>query len=77
VNGEVVEEDSERFGKLLGTAVVELWSSLPQEVQQALFDAAATAGSQQLPPDIVREQLAIFLHERHPRTGLKENDAPD
>lgn len=76
MDSEAAEEDSERFGKLLGAAVVELWSSFPQEVQQALFDAAASAGSQQLPPEIVREQLAVFLHERHPRTAV-EGDTPN
>ena len=76
MNSEIAEEDNERFGKLLGAAVVELWSSFPQEVQQAIFDAAASAGSHQLPPDIIREELAIFLHERHPRTAAAGGDMP-
>jgi len=49
----------------LGEAVAASWDELPAEVQQALFEAAiglAGEGS--------REKLAIYLHDRHPRTPL-------
>jgi hypothetical protein len=48
----------------LGEAVVSVWSQLPHEVQHLLFEKAITARGEALRP-----QLAVFLHERHPRTA--------
>jgi hypothetical protein len=48
----------------LGEAVVHAWSRLPHDVQQMLFEKAVTACGETLRP-----QLAVFLHERHPRTS--------
>jgi hypothetical protein len=47
----------------LGEAVVRIWSNLPQEVQNHLFQEAVTSqgGS-------IRSQLAVFLHDKHART---------
>jgi hypothetical protein len=48
----------------LGEAVVAVWGKLPAEVQQALFEAAiGSAGEGH------REKLAIYLHDRNPRTS--------
>ena len=47
----------------LGEAVAASWGNLPAEVQQALFEAAKGSAGEGS-----REKLAIYLHERHPRT---------
>jgi hypothetical protein len=54
---------AEQLTRALGQAVVRLWSSLPQDVQQHLFQAAVTSHGES-----IRPQLAVFLHDKHPRT---------
>ena len=56
----------------LGAAVVDCWGLLPQEVQQQIFEAAVAAGAAEVGENALREELALFLHENHPRT-----DHPD
>lgn len=52
----------ETYNLLLGTAAAKLWADLPRDVQEQLFETA-------VPDDLaVRNSLAVFLHERHPRT---------
>jgi hypothetical protein len=58
----LVNESDERFTRLLGEAALTLWPSLPREVQEQMFRTAALAD------DVARNSLAVFLHERHPRT---------
>jgi hypothetical protein len=54
---------SEQFFRALGDAVVRAWGQLPQDVQHRLFEAViAVHGKAMRPP------LAIFLHNKHPRT---------
>jgi hypothetical protein len=51
----------------LDEAVAASWGKLPAEVQQTLFEAAiGSAGKSS------REKLAIYLHDRHPRTSLSD-----
>ena len=51
------------FERLLGHAALKLWPDLPRDVQELLFETA-------VPIDpIIRNRLAIFLHDRHPRTA--------
>jgi hypothetical protein len=57
--GETVNE----FERLLGRAALRLWPDLPRDVQEKLFETAVP-----LDPAI-RNRLAIFLHDRHPRTA--------
>jgi hypothetical protein len=59
---------SERYAIALGQAVIESWGELPQEVQQALFEKAVMAGHRTDMGVSLREQLATFLHDIHPRT---------
>jgi len=58
---------SKTFAASLGEAVLTQWGTLPREVQRRLFDAAvqsaAAAGDASF-----RDNLAVFLHEHHPRT---------
>ena len=56
------EAMSEQLSRSLGEAVVRIWGLLPPEVQQHLFEEAAAQGSE------TRSQLAMFLHDKHPRT---------
>ena len=51
------------FELLLGHAALRLWSELPREVQEKLFETAVP-----LDPAL-RNRMAIFLHERHPKTA--------
>jgi hypothetical protein len=55
-------DDEDHFEYALGFAVVRRWADLSRETQELLFDEA-TAGD-----DSLREGLATFLHQRHPKT---------
>ena len=54
---------SNGFELLLGHAAFKLWPDLPRDIQERLFEAAV--------PDnpLLRYSVAVFLHERHPRTA--------
>jgi hypothetical protein len=58
----------------LGKAVTAIWSNLPQNVQQELFERALSAQD-----DATRERLAVFLHTIHFRTtdALKARAIPE
>ena len=51
-----------QFESMMGRAIIRLWPHLPREVQERLFDATSNDAA-------VRNALAIFLHEKHPRTA--------
>ena len=53
---------SDQLSRALGEAVVRIWGLLPPEVQQHLFEEATSHGAE------TRSQLAMFLHDKHPRT---------
>lgn len=57
-----------RYALALGQAVIDAWGELPQDVQQRLFEDAVIAGHHTERDEALREQLAVFLHDRHPRT---------
>jgi hypothetical protein len=63
-----MDKDSGRFFLVLGAAAADLWSKLPQEQQQALFERAVLLGHRGERDESLREQLAKFLHDRHART---------
>lgn len=58
-----MNDDDAEFQRLLGKATLQLWSELPREVQERLFEAAVP-----LDP-VIRNRLAIFLHDHHPKTA--------
>jgi hypothetical protein len=60
--------DENRYALALGQAVIGTWGELPQDIQQLLFEYAVIAGHHTERDESLREQLAVFLHERHPRT---------
>ena len=55
-------DDESHYEYALGFAVVRRWADLSRATQQLLFEEA-TAGD-----DSLREGLATFLHEIHPKT---------
>jgi hypothetical protein len=59
----------DRYAAALGNAVIATWGELPKDVQQMLFEAAVIAGHHTERDESLREQMAVFLHERHPRTA--------
>jgi hypothetical protein len=61
-------ENPARYLLALGTATADLWSELPQELQQMLFERAIVFGHKSERDESLREQLAKFLHDHHART---------
>lgn len=47
---------------LLGQAALRVWGDLPRVAQELLFESAVPADDQ------LRKLLAVFLHDKHPRT---------
>lgn len=62
-----VDQAKERFTLALGTAVIKRWGRLPREIQEEIFKDAAAAAPDAAPS--FREELAVFLHDHHPRTA--------
>jgi hypothetical protein len=62
-------DQTERFARLLGTAVIDIWSELPRAVQELLFERAVAHGQHEAQADTLREPLAKFLHDHHARTA--------
>lgn len=54
--------DDDRCKALLGTACLNLWSYLPRDIQEQIFETAIAENEAE------RQALAVFLHERHART---------
>jgi hypothetical protein len=55
---------ADQLTQALGEAVIRMWSNLPQDVQLHLFQEAVTSHGES-----IRAQLAVFLHDKHPRTS--------
>jgi hypothetical protein len=58
----------DRFSRVLGTAAIALWGDLPRPIQEQLFERAVLLGHQHERDEMLREQLAKFLHDHHKRT---------
>ena len=54
---------ADQLTRALGQAVIRIWSNLPQDVQNHLFQEAVRSQGES-----IRPQLAVFLHNKHPRT---------
>jgi hypothetical protein len=63
-----MRDGEDAFVPLLGRAAFHLWSELPQEVQQKLFEHAVVIGHRDERDEALRERLAKFLHDHHKRT---------
>jgi hypothetical protein len=64
-------DDPESYVRVLCDAALDLWSELPQEIQQQLFERAVLLGHKTEQDESLREQLAQFLHARHERTAVR------
>ena len=64
-----VNENRIRFALALGEAVLDAWAELPQEIQKQIFEKAVVKGHHDERDESLREQLAEFLHDHHPRTA--------
>ena len=49
-----------------------MWGELPQPIQEQLFECAVVLGHQDERDEMLREQLAKFLHDHHERTRPSE-----
>jgi hypothetical protein len=65
------DETSARYFSALGAAVADLWSHLPHDLQQLLFERAVVLGHKGERDESLREQMAKFLHEHHERTQAR------
>jgi hypothetical protein len=63
-----VSTNNDRYFLVLGAAALDLWSNFPQELQESLFERAVVLGHKGERDESLREQLAKFLHDHHPRT---------
>jgi hypothetical protein len=61
--------DTERFAIALGRAVIGIWGELPRDIQEKLFERSVIAGRHTERNESLREELAQFLHDKHPRTA--------
>jgi hypothetical protein len=52
----------QKVEQALGRAVFQLWSELPRDIQEKIFNSA-TSGPQD------RHALAVLLHDHHPKTS--------
>ena len=57
------DTSSEQFSCALGDAVVRIWGRLPHDIQHKIFEEAVGSRGEEL-----RQQLAVYLHDKHPRT---------
>lgn len=64
------ESCEQRFMLALGAAVAHIWAELPAAIQEKLFEHAVVAGHHTERDENLREQLAKFLHDRHARTRV-------
>jgi hypothetical protein len=64
-------ENPSRYFLVLGAATADLWSDLPQALQQILFERAIVLGHKGERDESLREQLAKFLHDHHARTMIR------
>jgi hypothetical protein len=65
------DENAARYFLALGAAAADMWSQLPHELQQILFERAVLLGHQTERDESLREQLAKFLHDHHERTQTR------
>ena len=69
---EARDSQEERFAQALGRAVIATWSDLAQADQERIFECAVVLGHHDERDEMLREQLARFLHDRHERTTHRE-----
>jgi hypothetical protein len=65
----ILNQRDDRFTRVMGSAVIDLWGNLPKDIQERLFERAVVLGHQGERDEMLREQLAKYLHDRHKRTA--------
>ena len=63
IGADAMQDERSRFALLLGRTVVALWGQLPRDIQELVFESAADGN------DADRDELAVYLHDLHPRTA--------
>jgi hypothetical protein len=58
----------DRFANALGQAVLECWAQLSKDTQRMIFEKTVVSGHHDERDEALREQLAEYLHDHHPRT---------
>ena len=61
------EQTAEQLCRALGEAVVRVWSSIPHDLQHRLFEDVISHEGEGM-----RAPLAVYLHDKHPRTHATE-----
>ena len=59
----MINNPTHEFERLLGKAVLALWSDFPRDVQENLFETAVGGDA------IMGNHLASYLHDHHPKTA--------
>ena len=65
----ILNQRDDRFTRVMGSAVIDLWGNFPKDIQERLFERAVVLGHQGERDEMLREQLAKYLHDRHKRTA--------
>jgi len=65
------DESEARYLLVLGAAAADLWSQMPHEQQQMLFERAVVLGHKSERNESLREQLAKFLHDHYARSHTR------
>jgi hypothetical protein len=60
------QDEGGLYASRIGLAAIALWSELPRDIQERLFEKTVEIA---LREGDVRENLARFLHDHHPRTA--------
>ena len=60
---QMVYDAASEFERLLGHTALRLWPDLPRDMQELFFEAAVPTNP------VIRNRLAVFRHDRHPRTA--------
>jgi hypothetical protein len=59
----MMKNSTHEFERLIGKAALALWSDLPRDAQEELFETAVAG-------DVtIRKHLASYLHDHHPKTA--------
>jgi hypothetical protein len=56
-------DNNPRLTQIVGQAALRYWPDLPRDIQERLFEVAVSGD------ETLRHQLAVYLHQHHPRTA--------
>jgi DnaJ-domain-containing protein 1 len=59
-----IAPDDPKLSRALGEAILAIWGKLPHEIQHCVFEQAVQSQGES-----IRQQLAVLLHDKHPRTS--------